>query len=155
MSLPPLVKYESVSEYKRHYQRQYQRNRIVTFDGIRIYFQPQRFNHAFYENSNKQKGAKDRFSFERAERIDWIKETLNNPSAKLFQGWNQYNKTYEPARRVSVVYDDFVVIVEFRLNLQSQLKGEFVTCYVADKSIDKIKSSPLWSRQQCLNCLKK
>ncbi len=73
MPLPPLLDYQTVDEYKRHYEKHYQRGNIVTFEDIRIYFKPQKFGHAFYENSQKKEGPKDRFSYERAQRMDWIK----------------------------------------------------------------------------------
>jgi hypothetical protein len=154
MDLPPLLHYPSVAEYKRHYERCYQRTAIVTFDGIRVYFASQKFGHAFYENSQRIKGPKDEFSFVRAQRMDWIKATLENPDARIYQGWNNKDKTYEEDRRVSVVYEDFVVVIELSLNKQGELKGNFVTCYVADQSIDQISKSPEWSLDKCLEKLR-
>ena len=155
MSLPPLLEYDSVREYKKHYERVYQRGDIRTFDGIRVYFRPQKFGHAFYENSQRRKGPKDEFSPDRAQRMDWIKATLENPDAKLYQGWNKDTKCYDEDRRVSVVYEDFVVVVELSFNQKGELKGNFVTCYVADRSIGQIKGSPEWELDKCLNKLRK
>ena len=121
MSLPPLLEYDSVKEYKKHYERVYQRGDIRTFDGIRVYFRPQKFGHAFYENSQRRKGPKDEFSPDRAQRMDWIKATLENPDAKLYQGWNKDTKCYDEDRRVSVVYEDFVVVVELSFNQKGEL----------------------------------
>lgn len=153
MPLPPLLDYDTVAEYKRHYERHYQRGEIVTFDGIRVYFKPQKFGHAFYENSQRRKGPKDEFSRERSQRMDWIKLTLEHPDAEIFMGWNKDEKCYEKDRRVSVVYEDFVVIIELSLNKKGILKGNFVTCYVADHSIGQIKSSPKWDKDKCLKKL--
>jgi len=155
MPLPPLLDYKTVIEYKRHYESRYQRGHIVTFDGIRVYFKPQKFGHAFYENSQRRKGPKDEFSMTRAQRMDWIKAALENPDAELLKGWNPKEKRYDDERRVSVVYGDFVVVIELSLNREGQLKGNFVTCYVADNSIEKIKASPKWSREECLERLGK
>ncbi len=149
MSLPPLVYYSDESKYRDHYKRVYCRGCIVSFDGIRIYFQPQRFEHAFYEGVGKS-----RFSPVRAQRIDWIKATLEHPEANLYQGWNKRKKIYEPHRRVSVVYEDFVVVVELALTRCGALKGKFVTCYQADNSISKIRCSPPWSVEACLQALR-
>lgn len=155
MPLPPLLVYEAVLDYKRHYERHYQRARIVTFDGIRVYFQPQKFGHAFYKNSRNKKGAKDEFSPERAQRMDWIKLTLEHPNAEIYMGWNKDKKCIEEDRRVTVVYEDFVVVIELGLNKQLELKGSFVTCYVADRSIDQIRNSPKWDKDKCLKKLGK
>lgn len=154
MSRPPLLNYKTAAEYKKHYERVYQRGNICTADGIRVYFKPQKFGHAFYENSQRRAGPKDVLSQERAERMDWIKATLENPSASLFMGWNKDDKCYEEDRRVSVVFDDFVVVIEMSLTQKEELKANFITCYVADRSIGKIQNAPLWNREKCLNKLK-
>ncbi|MBE8167994.1 MAG: hypothetical protein HAW66_06480 [Shewanella sp.] len=155
MSLPPFLEYATVAEYKRHYEKHYQRAEIITFDNIRVYFKPQKFGHAFYENSKGQKGAKDSFSKLRAQRMDWIKATLSHPNAKVLKGWNKEQKCYENDRRVSVVFGDFIVVIELSLSKVGVLKGNFVTCYVADKSIGKIEASPKWDRELCLEKLRK
>lgn len=87
--------------------------------------------------------------------MDWIKATLESPDARIFQGWNKEKRVYEEDRRVSVVYEDFVVVIELSLSNRGELKGNFVTCYVADKSIDKISQSPEWDRGNCMEKLQK
>ncbi len=149
MPLPPLLHYETEAEYRKHYRRVYCRGVIETHDGIRIYFQPQRFEHAFYEGCEK-----NRFSPERAQRIDWIGATLTHPEAVQYQGWNNKKNYYTPDRRVSVIYEDFVVVVELALGRNDALKGKFITCYQADNSIGKIRQSPLWDRDLCLRILR-
>lgn len=37
MALPPLVHYETPTEYRLHYERIYCRGNIQTFDGVRVY----------------------------------------------------------------------------------------------------------------------
>ena len=153
MTAPPaLVHYATVAEYKRHFERAYCRTSMTTQDGIRVYFKPQKFGHVFYESSQRD-GNKDQFSNVRAERIDWIKATLEHPQAVLFQGWNKDQKCYDPARRVAIAHQDFVVVLEMSLNQAGQLKASFVTCYVADNSINKIRTSPLWTLQACMALL--
>ena len=151
--LPALLSYKTVAEYKAHYEKHYQRGTIVTFDGIRVFFKPQKFGHAFYENSQRRNGPKDVFSDQRAQRMDWIKATLENQHAEIFKGWNKDKKVFEENRRVSVIYQDFVVVIEISLNKKGELKGNFITCYVADKSIGKIKESPKWDKDECLKKL--
>ncbi len=149
MPLPPLLHYETEAEYRDHYRRVYCRGVIETHDGIRVYFQPQRFEHAFYEGRGKY-----RFSPTRAQRLDWIGATLAHPEAVLYQGWDNKRRRYVPARRVSVAYEDFVVVVELSLGRNEVLKGKFITCYQADNSIDKIRRSPPWDRELCLRVLR-
>ncbi len=59
-----------------------------------------------------------------------------------------------PERRVSVAYEDFVVVVELSLGRNKVLRGKFITCYQADNSISKIRQSPLWDRELCLRVLR-
>lgn len=155
MPLPPLLIYATAAEYKTHYERHYQRATIITFDGIRVYFKPQKFGHAFYENSQGKAGAKDVFAPDRAQRMDWIRLTLENPNADIYVGWNKAKKCHEEDRRVSVVFDDFVVVIELSLNKKGELKAEFVTCYLADQSIQRIRSSPKWDKAKLLKFLQK
>lgn len=155
MAPPALLVYETVADYKRHYEKHYQRGTIVTADGIRIYFKPQKFGHAFYENSQRKTGPKDEFSQVRAQRMDWIKATLESPVARVYMGWNKVERSFNEDRRVSVVYEDFVVVIELSLSKEGVLKGNFVTCYVADQSIDRIEQSPLWDKAKCLKKLGK
>jgi hypothetical protein len=106
----------------------------------------------FYESSGRD-GRKDVFSPARAQRIDWIKFTLEHPNADLFEGWDKVARRHDSTRRVAVVYEDFVVVVAMGLKLNGSLKANFVTCYQADNSIGKIRQSPIWSREVCLRRL--
>ncbi|MDR4496348.1 MAG: hypothetical protein MRK02_00190 [Candidatus Scalindua sp.] len=148
------MKYETETEYRKHFERIYCRGKVLTFDEIRVYFQANKFDHAFYESSARD-GKKDRFSFARARRIDWIKATLEASDANIYQGWDKQKKRYDPGRRVCTVYEDFVVIIEIRQKKYGELKGNFVTCYKADNSIDKIRMSPVWTEKTCRDELKK
>lgn len=146
MSLPPLVCYEKTEDYKRYYISQYCREKIFTFDGIRVFFRQERFAHAFYEATARD-GKKDVFSRERAERIDWIKSTLENPKADMYQGWDKRKYTYDESRRISVVYEDFVVIMDItkRGLDKSPLESKFITAYPADRfAMKKIRTAPRW-----------
>lgn len=149
MPLPPLLQLQTEREYREYFINEYCRSIVKTFDGIRVYFNQNNFRHAFYESSQHD-GRKDQFSWVRAHRMDWIKSTLENPNAELYQGWNKKNSTYEPNRRVCVVYENFVVVIQLALKNHGQLKGKFTTCYQADNSIEKIRRSPLWSLAKCL-----
>lgn len=152
MALPPLVHYETVAEYRGHYENHYCRQIIRTFDNIRVFFSPASFGHAFYESSARD-GVKDRFSEVRAQRVDWIKATLEHPGAELFQGWDKKARQYDEARRVAVVYEEFVVVITMGLNRDGSLRANFVTCFQAENSIGKIRRSPSWSKVDCLEAL--
>lgn len=149
MALPPLLFCESEAEYQEEYERTYCRGAVFTFDGIRVYFSPDKFRHAFYECS-KRDGVKDCFSPMRAQRMGWIGETLLCPEARLYMGWDKVKRRYDAACRVCLVYEDFIVIVRLHLMKLGGLKGEFVTCYQADNSIEKIVRSPIWSLEKCM-----
>lgn len=153
MSSPPLLILANSAEYRKHYQRNYCQETIYTSDNIRVFFGRIKFDHAFYKNSQNKSGPKDAFDLDRAKRIDWVRATLESARATLYQGWNSYNKSYEENRRVSVLYEDFVVIIEMSINRQGELKANFITCYVADRSIRAIQTSPLWDKELCLQKL--
>lgn len=155
MSKPSLLILDSILEYKNHYESKYCRSEIFTIDNIRIYFSPQKFGHAFYENSTQRQGPKDQFSPERAQRMNWIKDALIDPEALLLFGWNKDKKIYEKSRRVSVIYEGFVVVIELGLG-KNKLKGNFVTCYLANKrTYNLLRSGPVWNREQCIEHLSK
>ncbi|MBZ5555224.1 MAG: hypothetical protein LAO21_21135 [Acidobacteriia bacterium] len=141
---PPLVIYPTEEDYRRHYERFYCTAPVVTFDGISVRFSKGRFVHCFYESS-KRNSIKDRFSRVRAERIDWIKATLQDPKAELYQGWDKGKSRYDPTWRVSVVYDSYVVVLQIRKEKDGISRAEFKTAYVADNSIDKIRKGPEWT----------
>jgi hypothetical protein len=152
MPLPALVHYPTSREYRTHYERIYCRGIITTFDGIRVYFSPEMFGHIFFE-STLRNGDKDVFSTIRAQRIDWIKATLEHHRATFYQGWIKTRRRYDASRRVAVVYEDFVVVIAMKLSREGELRANFVTCYQADNSIQKIRSSPAWTRAACLTAL--
>ena len=143
MNQPKLVLYKTIHQYKIHYEREYCNKRIKTFDGIPVFFRKNRFEHCFFESTKRNK-SKDKFSKTRAERIDWIKATLQNPEAKLYQGWDNVKKRNDPFRRVAVVYENFVVIIMIKKRKNKTLSGEFITAFIADNSINKIRNNPKW-----------
>ena len=151
---PPLLKYDTIEEYKEHYELYYCKSPIVTLDGIRIFFPKEKFTHAFYESSQRNRN-KDVFSTHRSERMDWIKKTLEHKDAILYKGWDKDAKEYLDDRRVSIVYEDFIVVVSLSLNSKGNLKGNFITCYKADNSIDSINKSPVWDKKTCIENLER
>ncbi|MBL0882116.1 MAG: hypothetical protein IBJ16_01995 [Chitinophagaceae bacterium] len=114
---------------------------IHTYDGIRVQFHQDMFNHCFFESQNRLIGDKSVFSLVRAERILWIRDTLMDPTSVLKQGWLKATKTYDNTRRVAIVQGDYVVVI---LLINPNL-ARFITAYKADNSIGKILQSPNWT----------
>lgn len=148
MSYPVFINFTSEAECRTHFERVYCQRAIATFDGIMVRFRKSNFEHCFFESS-KRNGIKDRFSAPRAERIDWIKATLEDPNSELYEGWDSGKKRYDRKRRAAIVMGNYVVIIAFT----GQGKADFVTAYVADTqptpsrpvtTIDKIRSGPKW-----------
>lgn len=150
MPYPPLVHYATIGEYRTHWIRCYCAGPIKTFDGIAVRFRRDKFPHYFYESSGHD-GNKDQFSCKRAERIDWIKATLEDAKAELFVGWDKDKRSHDPSRRVAVVMGDYVVIIA----LTSEATADFVSAYVADtpsspgrrSTLEMIRSGPRWKRE--------
>lgn len=144
MICPPLVVYLTPQEYKNHYIDVYCRNGpIKTFDGIDVYFYNDQFEHAFFESSNF-KGNKDIFSLNRAQRIDWIKAVLYDPTAELYVGHDSQTKAYSNDRRVAIINDDdYVVIIR-----TAGIRAKFITAYLADspRTALQIRSNPKWTK---------
>lgn len=136
------VKGKTIDEYRKIFHEIYcsPSESVKTFDGIKVKFYDDNFNHAFYESENWQKGDKSKFSINRADKILWIKDTLEDKTAKLKVGWVSETKSYNHSRRVAVVKDNYVVIIY----IKNSIEAKFITAYEADKSIAKILSCPDW-----------
>ena len=141
MAYPPLVYYGTIDEYRAHFECVYCQGPITTFDGITVRFRKSRFEHSFYESTQRNQ-VKDAFSTLRAERIDWIKAALQDPDAELHVGWDRKKKRNDRSHRVALVVGDYVVVIRLSGNQTSQ----FVTAYVADTphTLATIKRSPKW-----------
>lgn len=148
MPLPALRMLADEAAYRQLFLDQYVRGTILTRDGIRVYFGAQDFDHAFFESTLRD-GTKDAFSPARAQRIDWISATLQEPGANWYQGYVKFRKSYDPARSVTVAYGDFVVVLGFGVRRDNSMKAKFITCYEADNSIGKIRTSPVWTLAGC------
>lgn len=145
--MPPLLILPKMDDYYDHYVCNLTNSNIVTCHGVRVYFNRSKkhFKHAFFESTRRDR-KKDVFSRFRAERMDWIKPTLTNHNANWYQGW--VNKEYVIDRSVTVACGHFVVVLKYK-DSGSGLAAVFVTCYVADNSMDKIRTSPCWDVDSC------
>ena len=150
MDYPPLVYYNTAAEYRDHFENVYCRGGpIKSFDGIEVRFRRSNFNHCFFESSRKKSGEKDRFSFERAKRIDWIKTALQDPDAELKFGFCNKTKQFDQNRRVALVQGNFVVVIR----LVSNNRAQFITAFAAEttprprsnlSTVDKIRMDKPW-----------
>lgn len=142
MPIPSFVIYESEAEYRQHYIEAYCKAPVTTFDGYKVKFARSRFDHAFYKSS-KRDGIKDCFSSERAERIDWIKHALEDPSSDLRVGWDKTRKRYDTNYRVAIIMGNYIVVIS--IVSKDTKEAYFVTAYLADKeALVKILRSPKW-----------
>lgn len=143
MRYPPLVRYATEDEYRRHFYRKYCQGRIATFDGILVRFSTKDFNHAFYESSTSIQPDKNKLSLPRAERIDWIEAALLDDTAKLKVGWDNKKKRLAKSRRVIVANGNYVVIIQ----LLKRGNARFITAFLADnyRTLLQILNLPDWA----------
>jgi len=141
LTYPELLFLESMNDYRRIFESTYCVLPIQTFDRYAVRFRKDDFDHAFFESSGRR-GEKDLFSKLRAQRIHWIRATLEDTDAELFQGWDAKRKAYNSGRRVALVKGNYVVVI----SLQPDQKARFVMAYVADSetTLEKIKCGVKW-----------
>ena len=165
-----VVKDYTEDQLRDLWRQEYCRQEIYTHDGVRVKFYDSNFDHAFYESSVRKQsghkqGHKDVLSPVRLSRMLWIKDALADGrivpaghgegripellrryaaiggDAVMYDGYESKKKKHNPNKRVSVVKGNYVVVIE----LQKQGHATFITAYVADNSIEKIKQSPKWT----------
>lgn len=139
---PALVRYATEAEYRAHYERCYCREVIHTFDGLRVYFPKQQFEDAFSESADRKARDKSSFALERAERINWIRAAVEDPTAELSQGWDRDKKVIAHGRRIALVFGNYVVVLQV---YNKRTSATFITAYLAGPdTICKIRSGPRW-----------
>lgn len=120
---------------------------IHTFDKIHVKFHESMFDHVFYESADRKFRDKSILSLNRLEKMLWIRDTLEDPTAVLKQGWDRDSKTYDNGRRVALVKNNYVVIIRFT----GLFKAAFVTAYELtddEGNNSKILTSPNWIRDE-------
>lgn len=134
--------FETEKEYKEYFIKNYCEKEIYTYSGINVKFYEDQFEHCFFESKNFKKRDKSIFSKERAERIKWIKEVLENEEAELYVGWDRDKKVYNFNRRVSIISPENYVVI---INIINEKKAKFITAYVASQTnAKKIRNNPKW-----------
>ena len=150
MAYKKIKSYElTESELRVMWKDNYCRNPVETFDGVQVSCYEDMFDHIFYESAERKAKDKSILSLNRLEKIYWIKDTLQDASAKFKKGWDNENKKYFEDRRVAVVKGNYVVIIRFT----GLLKAKLVTAYWKEdienvlKGPDFIKTEIYFGRQ--------
>lgn len=133
----------SEDELRAIWKNTYCLSDIISFDNVMVRFYEDMFDHAFNESANRNKKDKSILSFNRLEKIYWIKDTLEDPNAILKKGWDNENKEYFKDRRVAIVKGNYVVIIRF----VGKLKAKFVTAYEKE-DVTNILQSPNFERSE-------
>jgi len=129
LNYPPLLQSKAPAEYRSLFESNYCRTPIKTFDGIEVRFRKRDFNHCFFESVHAKD---DTFSPVRAERLLWIKAALRDPNSERYVGWNKKGKRYDKDRRVTLVKDNYVVVIA----LTGNQKADFITGQLSHFSKD-------------------
>lgn len=150
---PPILKLTDQAAYQQHFVKKYCAGPLTTHDGIPVFFDRHSFYHAFFDTVVHKD---DTFSVARAERMDWIEATLTDPESQRFQGYLSKIKTHDPARRVELRYENFIVVLIMGIKQDGSLKAKFLTCYPVDNNrLPKVQQAPTWNKQDCKNALRK
>lgn len=116
---------------------------ILTFDGVLVKFYDSMFDHAFYESDNWKKKDKSILSYNRCEKMLWIKDALEDPDTIIKHGWDKKTKSYSDDSRVTIVKQDYLVVIRFiKTNV-----AKFITAYqnLDDDNLKLVKESPDWT----------
>ncbi len=140
-----ILELKTKQEYKEYYIEEYCNKQIYTFSGILVKFYQNQFEHAFFESANHQKRDKSIFSIERAKRMNWIKQVLEDKNSEIYIGWDRDKKKYNPTRRVSIISPENYVVV---INMITLNKAKFITAYPASyTTAKKIRQAPKWQNK--------
>lgn len=132
-------------DYRRHFREAYCQEPVVTFDGVQVSFYEKHFGHAFFEGVSYgypyRVVPKTSFSFERAERIDWMRQALLDDDAELYWGLDRLGGGYTLKRRVCIAGGEYVVVIEYH----RPDEAEFVTAFPGSaRTLRKLRHSPRW-----------
>ncbi len=130
-------------ELRKIWLEEYCQNEIITFDGVKVKFYEDMFDHIFYESKDRIEKDKSILSLNRLEKIFWIKEVLKDENAILKKGWNNKSKIFFEDRRVAIVKGNYIVIIRF----VGLLKAKLVTAYEKNE-IDNILENPDFEKSE-------
>ncbi|MEY5049783.1 MAG: hypothetical protein RLZZ175_3142 [Bacteroidota bacterium] len=130
-------------ELRQLWKMEYCISEILTFDNIKVKFYEDMFDHVFFESADRIEKDKSILSYNRLEKMLWIKDVLMDSTAILKKGWNTKDKEYYKDRRLAIVKGNYVVIIRFT----GLLKAKLVTAY-EKTDIDNILDSPDFERTE-------
>lgn len=115
---------------------------VITFDGIEVQFYSNMFDHCFFESDNRRKGDKSILSYNRLEKIYWIKDALEDPTSVIKKGWDSKKKSYDNSRRVTLVKENYIVVIL----IYRAKKARLITAFEVNdrENLEKIRNSPDW-----------
>ncbi|WP_031405290.1 hypothetical protein [Geobacillus vulcani] len=140
----PFLNLRTQQEYFDYYVNNYCSNPIYTHDGLPVYFDRDRFSHAFFKSVDRRSADKSQFDIERAKRMNWIKKVLQDPSLQIYAGYDNKKKKTDHSRRVSIVVPErYAVIVRFNRKFD---KCFFVTAFIVDTddNLNKLIQEEIW-----------
>jgi hypothetical protein len=133
----------SEADLRQLWKEVYCEAEIKTFDNVLVKFYEDMFDHVFYESADRLEKDKSILSYNRLEKMLWIKDVLMDSTAILKMGWNTKDKEYFKDRRLAIVKGNYVVIIRFT----GLLKAKLVTAYEKTE-IDNILESPDFERTE-------
>ncbi|GAB4543575.1 MAG: hypothetical protein Kow0063_36850 [Anaerolineae bacterium] len=141
MPLPPLLVLPGEKDYRAHFEAEYCRAPVVTFDGISVHFFPGMFDHAFYRDSSPTARDKANFDLQRAQRMSWIKVMLDNPTSELYRRVMPNSKVRRIVLEPTAPY---AVIIQ--IDSRDPSRARFITAYVVNSAsaLRKMRSNPRW-----------
>ena len=145
MTLPPLLNLPDENAYREHFQKCYLPPAVIhTFDGIHVRFFPHNFSHAFYYESVRGSGKKDKLSGQRAQRMDWIAAVLQDGSAELYRREMRDKRGHPTVRRIALrPLERYAVVIQMQ---KGGKRANFVTAYIVrgDEAFKKMRGNPKW-----------
>lgn len=140
-----ILTYTTEEEYKNHFIEIFVNNSpILTHDGIEVFFWESDFEHAFYQRSEKSWASKkSTFSLNRATKMDYILDMLNDSSLIAYQGYDKACNSHDNESRSVVLTTEMLLLV---IRHAGPNKARFKTMFVIDNQITlkKIISNPIW-----------
>lgn len=145
MVYPQLLNFEHDDEYLDRYRDVYCTNPIITFDGFQVRFRRADYFHLFCKEEYEG-GPRNVFVPQRAQRMDWIKTTLEDNAATLKFGWDRRTRGTMFDRRVALVQGNYTVTIQF----EAADSARIVTAFVMDvpANVSNLLLQPTWEQDK-------
>jgi len=143
MRLPPLLDLPNEAAYRAKFQRDYVDGAsVLTPDGITVRFYPEKFHHAFHRSSTRRVQDKAVFDRQRAQRMDWIRAVLTDPSVERYRDPRKLGEFWCVVLEPTTPY---VVIIQ--LYKRNPPTARFITAFVVEDGwgyLIKTRRMPRW-----------